>query len=64
MPSPIRNISDTALWVAVYRAQESERKDALFHDPYARKLAGERGAQIAAHMHFAKRHSWSYVART
>ncbi len=64
MPSPLRNISDTALWVAVYRAQESERKDALFHDPYARKLAGERGAQIAAGMKFAQRHSWSYVART
>lgn len=64
MANAIRNISDTALWVAIYRAQESERKDALFHDPYARKLAGERGAQIAAGMKFAQRHSWSYVART
>ncbi|MGZ4826488.1 MAG: class I SAM-dependent methyltransferase [Terriglobales bacterium] len=62
--NPIRHISDTALWVAVYRAEESERADALFRDAYARKLAGERGRQIAAAMPFAQRHSWSYVART
>ncbi len=62
--NPIRHISDTALWVAVYRARESERPDALFHDPYARQLAGERGMKIAATMPFAERHSWSYVART
>lgn len=62
--TPIRHISDTALWVAVYRAQESERSDAIFRDPYASKLAGERGVQIAAAMPFARRHSWSYTART
>jgi hypothetical protein len=43
--NPIRHISDTALWVAVYRAQESELADAVFRDPYARKLAGDRGMQ-------------------
>jgi methyltransferase (TIGR00027 family) len=62
--NPIRHISDTALWVAVYRAQESERADAVFRDSYARRLAGDRGTQIAAAMPFAQRHSWSYVART
>ncbi len=41
----IRNVSDTALWVAMYRAMESERADALFYDPYARVLAGERGEE-------------------
>jgi len=61
---PIRDLSDTALWVAIYRAQESERSDPLFRDPYARKLAGERGAQIAAAMPFAQEHAWSYTART
>src|SRR5438093_1410244 len=40
MPSPISSVSDTARWVAMYRAMESERPDALFHDPYARRLAG------------------------
>ena len=60
----IRNISDTALWVAVYRARETERADAVFRDPLARKLAGERGEQIARSMQFGERHAWSYVART
>jgi methyltransferase (TIGR00027 family) len=60
----IRNISDTALWVAVYRARETERPDALFRDPLARRLAGERGEQIARSMQFGERHAWSYVART
>src|SRR4030095_3551837 len=45
--SPIHNISDTARWVAVYRARETERPDAVFRDPFARALAGERGQQIA-----------------
>ena len=43
----LRHISDTAHWVAFYRALESERPDALFHDPFARRLAGVRGARIA-----------------
>ncbi|TMI75036.1 MAG: class I SAM-dependent methyltransferase [Bacteroidetes bacterium] len=60
----IRNISDTARWVAMYRAEESERPDALFKDPFARKLAGERGEQIANAIGFAKKNSWSFVART
>lgn len=59
----VRNISDTALWVACFRARETERPDALFRDPYARKLAGERGEQIATVT--AKAHpDWPYVART
>jgi O-methyltransferase involved in polyketide biosynthesis len=44
----IRNISDTARWVATYRARETERPNALFRDAYAKRLAGERGEQIAA----------------
>lgn len=59
----IRNISDTALWVAVFRARESERADALFRDPYARKLAGERGEQIAKELQFSQP-EWPYAART
>ncbi|HEY2171553.1 MAG TPA: SAM-dependent methyltransferase, partial [Candidatus Angelobacter sp.] len=60
----IRNISDTALWVAVYRARETERPDALFKDPFARKLAGERGEQIAKSMEAGQRHEWPFIART
>ena len=60
----LRNISDTANWVAIYRALESERPDAHFHDPFARRLAGERGARFAKGAEFAERNSWSFVART
>ena len=60
----IRNISDTALWVAVYRARETERADALFRDPFARKLAGERGEQIARDLQAGQRYEWPYTART
>ncbi len=60
----IRNISDTALWVAVYRARESERPDAVFRDPFARRLAGERGEGIARSMPFGDEVAWSWLART
>jgi methyltransferase (TIGR00027 family) len=60
----IRNIADTARWVAIFRAEESERPDAVFHDPFARRLAGERGEQIADAMEFSRKNSWSFVART
>src|SRR6266480_3423468 len=62
--SGIRNISDTARWVAVYRARETQRTDAVFRDPFARQLAGERGEQIAASMSFLEKNSWPFVART
>jgi hypothetical protein len=50
----LRNISDTARWVAIYRAIESERSDALCHDQPGRRLAGERGRRIADTLEFAK----------
>lgn len=62
--NPIRNVSDTALWVAVYRAMETERSDAIFHDPYARRLAGERGQAIVDAMPRGKSMSWPMVVRT
>ena len=62
--NPIRNVSDTALWVAIYRAMESERADALFRDPYARRLGGERGEAIVASMPGGKSSSWPMVVRT
>ena len=50
--------------MAVYRARESERPDAVFHDPFARALAGERGEQIARAVPFGDENSWAFVART
>lgn len=36
-------LSSTAYWTAGVRADESEREDHLFHDPFAASLAGEAG---------------------
>jgi methyltransferase (TIGR00027 family) len=60
----IRNISDTAHWAAVYRARETARPDALFKDPFARRLAGERGEQIFRSLPGRDRNEWAWVART
>jgi methyltransferase (TIGR00027 family) len=60
----IRNVSDTARWVAVYRARETERPDAHFRDPFARRLAGERGEQIALSMPLGRDDDWSMFTRT
>lgn len=46
-PPAIGHVSDTARWVAVYRALESRRPDALFHDELAAVLAGEQGIELA-----------------
>jgi O-methyltransferase involved in polyketide biosynthesis len=46
----MEDVSDTARWVAFHLALESERPDALFVDPFARRLAGERGRRIAEGM--------------
>ena len=60
----IRDISDTARWVAVYRARETDRPDAAFRDPFARTLAGERGEQIANSLPGFAEAEWSFMART
>jgi methyltransferase (TIGR00027 family) len=60
----IRNISDTALWIAAVRARENELPKGLFRDPLARRLAGERGFQILEAVPHAKRIEWALVTRT
>lgn len=60
----ISHVSDTAHWVAVYRAMESERPDALFRDPYARRLAGPRGAAIVQAMPRGRQWAWPMIVRT
>jgi methyltransferase (TIGR00027 family) len=62
--SPIFSVADTARWVAVYRAWESARPDALFRDPYADLLAGERGRAIARLMPRQARSGWPLIVRT
>jgi methyltransferase (TIGR00027 family) len=59
----IQNVSDTAFMVAMWRALESERPDALFRDPLAAKLAGQRGKDIAASVR-SRFGPWSVAVRT
>lgn len=60
----VHDVSDTALWVATYRARESARQDALFSDPFAARLAGERGARIAQAMSGGEMVEWNVALRT
>jgi methyltransferase (TIGR00027 family) len=60
----VRSISDTARWVTYFRARETRRHDALFRDPYAERLAGEHGFQIANTLPDGNKHEWAWVART
>ena len=64
LDNAVRNISDTARWVAYFRARETQRPDALFRDPYAERLAGEHGFQIANTLPDGNKHEWAWVART
>ena len=64
MTTPIQHVSDTARWVALYRAMESDRPDALFRDPYARKLAGEQGERIVGSMRKGRAWAWPMIVRT
>jgi methyltransferase (TIGR00027 family) len=43
----IRHTTGSALLTAAWRAMESSRSDALFHDPLAAELAGEEALRIA-----------------
>ena len=60
----VRGISDTARWVAYFRARETQRPDALFRDPYAERLAGEHGFGIANTLPDGNKHEWAWAART
>jgi methyltransferase (TIGR00027 family) len=60
----INNVSDTALWIAAYRALESERPDAVFKDQLARKLATDRGFQMVEATPIKDHMSFAMVART
>ncbi len=65
MEPSIADVSDTSYWVAYYRAKESERPDAMFRDPLAKILVGERGKRIAESMADLGRHTeWAVISRT
>lgn len=62
--TPITDVSDTALWIAHHRSVETARPDALFKDPLAARLAGDRGKAIAESMPRSMVTAWAIVMRT
>jgi methyltransferase (TIGR00027 family) len=60
----IEHISDTARWVAEFRAMETDRPDAIFRDPYARRLAGDRGREIVTTLPQGQATAWAMIVRT
>jgi methyltransferase (TIGR00027 family) len=64
MSAVIKHVSDTALWVATFRANETQRADGLFKDPLAEKLIGEHGRKIGSEMPHSEIMEWIMVMRT
>ena len=61
----ISQVSDTAFMAAAYRAIETDRQNAIFHDPLAAKLAGEQGRKIIGSLpKQAFIGGWTVVIRT
>jgi methyltransferase (TIGR00027 family) len=60
----VSDVSDTARWMAMYRAWESSRQDALFIDPFAQRLAGERGLAMTALAPKQVKSGWPLAVRT
>jgi methyltransferase (TIGR00027 family) len=60
----IKHISDTAPWVAYLRALETERPDALFTDPFARRLAGTAGEALVRQLGHAELIARGIAVRT
>lgn len=62
--SSIGHVSDTAWWVASFRALEGQRTDSAFNDPVAAILSGDRGRAIARAMSRAALTEWGVIIRT
>src|SRR6185437_6103937 len=60
----ITHVSDTALMVAACRALETEEPDAFARDPFAARLAGERGFAILNGMQWAMVLRFGMAVRT
>jgi methyltransferase (TIGR00027 family) len=61
--TPISHVADTAFLISHYRAAESARPDALFRDPFAERLSGEKGRMIGKAMNRTMT-AWSIAIRT
>lgn len=64
MEQTIHHVADTAHWIAAFRARESQRPDAVFSDPLAARLAGERGFEMVDATPFSDAMAFAMVVRT
>ena len=62
-PITVRGVSDTARWVAYFRALETLRPDALFHDPTPNVWPATMASASRTHYQGNKQ-EWAWVART
>ncbi|MGH7618807.1 MAG: class I SAM-dependent methyltransferase [Gemmatimonadaceae bacterium] len=60
----LTNVSDTARWVAIYRAMETARPDAIFRDPFAARLGGAQGEAIVDTIKRGRQMAWAMIVRT
>jgi methyltransferase (TIGR00027 family) len=63
-PALFQDVTETAGWIAAYRAIETSRPDALFRDRLAASLAGEEGRRLAGAVDGAKNFEWMIALRT
>jgi methyltransferase (TIGR00027 family) len=65
-PQPIQDVSETALMVAMWRAEENTHPNPLYRDPLALKLAGCRGREIiqAIPKRYRSMSRWMMAIRT
>jgi methyltransferase (TIGR00027 family) len=61
---PVKHVSETAHMVAAFRAFESERPDALFSDPLAKRLAGEQAYRLLDEYPHLRAGEWMLSIRT
>jgi len=64
MTPSVEHVSDTAFLIAGCRAAESARADALFHDPLAARLAGEKGRALVETFPTRAMTTWMAAVRT
>jgi methyltransferase (TIGR00027 family) len=62
--SSVTHVTDTAFWVAHFRAKESQRTAPAFQDSLAALLSGDRGRKIARSIPRASMVQWGMVVRT
>src|SRR5262245_20892169 len=60
----IEGIPVTARWTAVFRARETRRREPLFRDPFARRLAKAADGGLRGRTPFTPHGSWAAAVRT